>query len=79
MRPNQPPFKSDYVTGEETTSTSLRREDTARRPAMPQQTVETTTVGASVLPPIDAVMEEVRRYGTGRPKFVVIRGKISRD
>lgn len=70
--PDQFPFKSDYDTGSRTTS---RPDDVApERPAtVPSQTAST---GPGIPLPKD---EDLRRYGTGKPRRFVIRGRIASE
>jgi hypothetical protein len=71
--PNQSPFKSDY--DKDSRQTSREGETLTQRPPAPPPS-QTASTGPGILPPDDA---DLRRYGTGKPRRVVIRGRISRD
>jgi len=68
--PDESPFKTDYDKGSQTTSRV--GESPTERPPSPSQTAST---GPGILPP---VVVDVQRYGTGKPRRVVIRGRISK-
>lgn len=78
MSDPQLPFKSEYITGSQTTSPAS--EVVHRLPATDGMAAgsQTASVGTELLPPVNQLIE-VHRYGTGKPKRVVIRGRISRE
>lgn len=70
-------FKSDYSNGSETTSRSSEAEDRSPPVEGASGASQTASVGTAILPPVDQLIEP-QRYGTGKPRRVVIRGRISR-
>lgn len=74
----QSPFKSEYITGSQTTSPASE----AGRRLLPTEGMtaasQTASVETAILPPVDQLIE-AQRYGTGKPRRVLIRGRISRE
>lgn len=68
MPPQRPPFSNEYSQGSQTSAT---QEIEVRAPV--GFTISTQRAGTA------SVSVEHRRYGTGKPRRVVIRGKISCD
>jgi hypothetical protein len=78
MPDQQSPFKSEYSKGSQTTSRP--GEEGHRLPAAERTpgASQTASVETVILPPVDQLIE-AQRYGTGKPRRVVIRGRISRE
>lgn len=74
----QSPFKSEYVKGSQTTSPPSEAGHRPHPAEGPSAVSQTTSVDMQILPPVDKVLE-VQRYGTGKPRRVLIRGRISRE
>lgn len=74
----QNPFKSDYSAESNTT---LSHGDIGnmlppvQRTTVPSQTISSET---PIIPPTNQLIEP-ERYGIGKPRRIVIRGKISRE
>jgi hypothetical protein len=75
MQDQLPLFNSDYTAGSQTTGEEKRATVTDTRPAV----LQTASGETSLLPPVEQLIRDVQRYGTGKPRREVIRGKISRD
>lgn len=74
----QNPFKSDYSTESNTTLSYGDRENMlplAQETTVPSQTISNET---HIISPTNQLIEP-ERYGIGKPRRIVIRGKISRE
>lgn len=74
----QNPFKSDYSTESNETLSYGDIENMlplAQRTTVPSQTISSET---PIIPPTNQLIES-ELYGIGKPRRIVIRGKISRE
>lgn len=77
MSEKESPFKSDYSPESQTN----HYEGKVRQISVPPLSTvssQTTSGETSIIPPVNQLLES-ERYGTGKPRRLVIRGKISRD
>ncbi len=70
------PFRSDYSSGASTGLTETSASGTAvpQTTLAPVERATTTTVD-----PTSSATPEAQRYGLGKPRRVVIRGRIARE
>lgn len=79
MGSSEPPFQSEYVTGSQTDSKTKEVKSLlaqAEGASTGAQTVAEDTT--DTLPPVNQLIQ-AERYGIGKPKRIVIRGRISRE
>lgn len=71
----QPPFSSEYSKGSQPTSAAVAEAPAAL--GVPA-TSATEAVAPAAVPPTTELFKP-ERYGVGKPRRIVIRGKVSRD
>jgi hypothetical protein len=78
MSDPQSPFSSEYRKGG--SQTGVPPSEAVRTPPREREIVpsQTTSAESAILPPVNHLIETIR-YGTGKPRRVVIRGKITRE
>lgn len=74
----QPPFKTDYAGESQTTSHPAKAGNRLEVNESGTVQSQTATVETMLLPPLERLLETAR-YGSGKPRRVIIRGRISRD
>lgn len=77
MSGDKSPFSSDYAEGSRTEPTS-EPSGPVVDVSIPSVPAQTRTAVTGAVPTVDQLIE-VRRYGLGKPRRIVVRGKISRD
>ena len=78
MPDQKSPFNSEYSKSSQTTS---RQSAVSHKLASLEKTTavsQTASVETGILPPVHQLIEPYR-YGSGKPRRVVIRGRISRE
>lgn len=72
------PFKSEYITGSQTASPASEAGHRLHPTEGMTAASQTPSVETALLPPVDQLIE-AQHYGAGKPRRVLIRGRISRE